>query len=366
MTFIYSCKKEVKSTYNSMDLSLQLDTISIPIDSTFIQFYQITNYNKEQKRLYAYNPLLHRIDYMSFKDKSIGFIKLESEGPNAIEKPRDFYVDNENSIFLIGISHFTKLDFRGNIDLKNRINDISVDKFYSKYFIAPEQDNSFEYSSYDNMFYILNANMSISKRENPQKFYKSFQVLSKYDFNDNKVYPIEINYPKEFTVKDFGYNNMPFFTLDKDKIYYSFSPMAEIFEYNLTEEKVNEKKSEIKDLPIYKNDYNNLSSTFKGLDFKTFTNNSNFGTIKVLDDFIIRIYMSGTPDSKIGLNDNKLYKKTALQIFDKNLNTIKNITIENEITFYGIFSDNDHLYIQIEALKENEVRFIKIRIVKNS
>jgi hypothetical protein len=96
------------------------------------------------------------------------------------------------------------------------------------------------------------------------------------------------------------------------------------------------------------------------MDLSTFINNSNFGSLLSTDAFITRIYLSSNPEHKRNSNDGKSYKESLLQIFDKNLHLIKNFNVETALGFSGNFSDSKNLYFQIEAMNENEIRFLKL------
>lgn len=362
--FLTSCndgEREIKST--SKNLIISIDSISITIDSTFLQYYRETSFNKNNGKLYGYNSALHRIDYLSLKDKgnTNGFIQLQKEGPHGIERPIDIFVTNDNEIFLITYNDIIKINSEGEIISKNGINSNSNKEVYDQLNLFPSQDSGFEYRLDDSLFYILNTNMEFSSRKSPKKYYEKSKLISSYNYNTDELTVLDIPYPKEFQEKDFGFNNLPFVHIDTNYIYYSFSPLPDLYRYHiLTKENITYKVS-TEDLPYYKSDYKDLSTNGYSMSLNTFTDNSNFGPILSTNDFIIRVYLSSTPEHKINSN-NQNPKETALQIFDKDLQLLKTVNINKALGFAGNFSDGNTLYFQIEALNENEIRFLKLEL----
>lgn len=367
--FLTSCndgEREIKST--SKSLSISIDSISITIDSTFLQYYRQTSFNKTNGKLYGYNSALHRIDYLSINDKknTIGFIQLQKEGPHGIELPIDIYVTNDNEIFLITNNNIIKINSEGEIISKNGINSNSNKEAYNHHNLFPSQDSGFEYRLDDRLFYILNTNMEFSKRKNPKKYYENSRLISSYNYNMDELTELDIPYPKEFQEKDFGFNNLPFVHLDTNYIYYSFSPLPDLYRYHILTKEITTYKVDTKDLPYYKSDYKDLSTNAYSMSLNTFTDNSNFGSLLSTNDFIIRIYLSSTLEHKINSNNNQNPKETALQIFDKDLQLLKTVNINNALGFASNFSDGNTLYFQIEALNENEIRFLKLELSSNN
>lgn len=363
--FLTSCnnrEREIKST--SQSLSISIDSISITIDSTFLQYYRETSFNKNNGKLYGYNSALHRIDYLSIKDKgnTNGFIQLQKEGPNGVERPIDISVTNANEIFLITYNDIIKINSEGKLISKNGINSNSNKEVYNQLNLFPSQDSGFEYRLDDRLFYILNTNMEFSKRKNPKKYYENSRLISSYNYNTDELTVLDIPYPKEFQEKDFGFNNLPFVHLDTNYIYYSFSPLPDLYRYHILTKEITTYKVNTKDLPYYRSNYKDISVEEYSMSLSTFSDNSNFGSILSTNDFIIRVYLSSTPEHKINSNNNQSLKETALQIFDKDLQLLKTVNINNAFGFAGNFSDGNTLYFQIEALNENEIRFLKLKL----
>ena len=64
--FISCNNKKTSVDYVDSNLNIKIDTINIAIDSTFMQYYRQTSYDKTNKKLYVYNSSLHRLDYLDF------------------------------------------------------------------------------------------------------------------------------------------------------------------------------------------------------------------------------------------------------------------------------------------------------------
>jgi hypothetical protein len=347
------------------NLNIKIDTINIAIDSTFMQYYRQTSYDKTNKKLYVYNSSLHRLDYLDFdtQTNTNGYIQLKKEGPNGVERPNDILVTNDNNISLITYNDIIKINSNGEIISKNGINSNSNKDIYNRHYLFPSQDSGFDYNSDDDLFYVLNTNMQVSSREEPKKFYKSSKLISRYSFTDDELTVLDIPYPKEFQEKDFGFNNLAFVCLNNNKIYYSFSPLLDVFSYDISKEKIKRHETSFEGLPYYKYDYKDRSEGNHGLNMDTFTFNSNFGSIMCNKDYVIRVYLSSTPEHKVNPSDkSQSPKESAIQIFDKDLNLLKNFKVNSNLGFAGNFSDDEYFYFQIDPLNENEIRFLKVQI----
>lgn len=364
-SFLASCNKKIETSAIRKDaVSITTSILKINIEDSYLQYYQTTNFNKKLNKFYAYNSVLHRIDYFQINEQSnsIGYVQLQKEGPNGIQPPNAIHITDNEDIFLIGYFSISEIDNHGNRIQENKINSTSDKDFYSKHFLFPSQDNGFEYNNEDNLFYISNTNMAYSKRTDPVLFFKTFSLVSQYNFDKDEILDLNIPLPKEFTKYNFEFNDLKFIHLTDNKIIYSFSPLPEIFEYNLATGKTTKFETPTKHLPYYRKNYKDFNAINNGFNLKSFLDNGNFGPIISTDNFIVRLYLSGTPDSKMNLNNNENHKESILQIFDRNYNFIKNEPIDEKLTFQGIFSKNDTLYFQLGALEEDEIRFLKVTL----
>ncbi len=360
-----SCNNDLNKTIisNNTNFSIKIDTISISIDSTFLQYYSKTNFNKRNNKLYCYNSILHRIDYLSFENNTDnGYIQLQKDGPNGIKRVNDVYVKSEDQIFLISYNRIVEINSRGEITLQRKINSTSNKEFYKSHFLFPSQDSGFEYSNENDNFYIMNANMQFAKRNNPVGFYESYKLMTEYNFENDQLTNLSIGFPNEFTEKDFGLNSMPFVHLDRGNIYYSFSPLPYLYKFDLKNNKSIKLNPSIEGLPYYNYDYDGLSDELDGINMKSFMNNSNFGSIISTKNHLIRVYLSPNLEHKKDNVGNENLKESALQIFDKNLTSLENKKIENDLGLSGSFSDDESFFFPIALESENEINFLKISI----
>ena len=137
----------------------------------------------------------------------------------------------------------------------------------------------------------------------------------------------------------------------------------DIFSYDINTEEYKRYEGYSEDLPYYNYDYKDRSEGNFGMNLDSFTLNSNFGSLICNKDYLVRAYLSSTPEHKLNPdNKNQSPKESALQIFDKKLNLLKNFKIDSNLAFSGNFSDGEYFYFQIDPLNENEIRFLKIKI----
>jgi len=74
---------------------------------------------------------------------------------------------------------------------------------------------------------------------------------------------------------------------------------------------------------------------------------------------------SSTPDSKTEDAINNV-KENVLQIFDRNLSFIKNIPLNFQNGFSGMFIDDNQLYFPVLLDNENELGFHRLTIETKS
>jgi hypothetical protein len=364
-----TCKKD-KATQNisqkTNNISIIRDTLKIKINNNFLPQYNITNYNKKLNSFFGYNHALHQIDYFNFNEKNIKAetIKLDSEGPDTIYKPNDIFVTNNEEIYLISYFNITKLNKEGNILEKRAINSTSDKDYYKNQFLFPNHDNGFEFNYINNKFYILNTNMKISKNKNAKEFYDSSKFLSTYNFDKDEIESLSIKYPEEFSENNHGFNDIPFISMNQDKILYSFSSTSPIYEYDIDTKKTTKHKLDIENLPEYRADYPDINSNSTVQNrINSFIFNSIFGPVFSNGNNIFRTYQSAIPESK--KSEAKEYlRKSVLQVYDKKLNHLKDYKLNFRFGFNGIFSNNESVFFQLAPEKEDEISFLKLTIKK--
>lgn len=364
LIILQSCNNSsVSPIRNDNILNIHIDTLKIKINTKLLPYYALTGYNKSQDKFYAYNGSNHSIDVFSIGEGLyLQSLVLESEGPNYVESPNELCMLDNGDIYTIGYFDITKLNALGGVIKRQQINSKSDDGYFKTHFFYPSQDNGFEYDTKTDMFYIKNTNMEAGKSLRPETFYSQSKVIGSYTFNMKEAKVLEIYYPTEFTEKDFGFNDIPFFTISEGFIYYSFSPLPYIFKYNLNTQETIKVKVPTEGLPLLKMDYPAISKNNNtGKSFNSFVFNSNFGVILSNEKYVARLYHSASLPIKES-NPGKMEKESYVQIFDKDINLIKNIKLDISAAFSGSFMNSDAIFVQMSPDNEDELSFLKISI----
>ncbi len=352
-------------------VSIQRDTVSIAINDDFQSNYAVTTYNKTLNTFYGYNLEKHKIDcfFLGSKVSKISSIPLVIDGPNAIKSHQQInalFVSDNNDIFLINPYNIYKLNRKGEIISKNNINDSSsVNKdYYKKHALSPSHNTGFSYAYNNNHFYIKNTNLQYPRRGQQQNYFETFKLISKYNFEKNTVKELDIKFPSEFVSKNFGFNSIPFFSLHNKDIYYVFSPLPYIYNYNTDTQVTTVYTTTSDNLPYYNiKDYpDNNNSGY--LNSSSFLFNSNFGPIYASNDFVFRFYQSAVPERKRKAATQK-NKESVLQVFNRDMDLVKNYRLNANVSFSGLFINNNTVYININSKKGKDIRFLKLSVTKN-
>lgn len=365
---LIGCKNE-NTTYDAdiqivnKDISISLDTLKIEINTNLYPYYGITGYNESLGQFYGYNESHHSIDLFSIKNKIfLKSIQLEKEGPNHIEIINDIFLSDKEEFFIIGYFDIVNLDLSGNVISRESINSKSDNKYFTKQFFYPSQDSGFEFHKKSNSFFIKTTNMQVAEGKSHNDFYARSKLIGSYSMEKNKPNSLNIKYPEEFMETNFGFNDMLFYTLTEEDIYYLFSPLPYIYKYNLKSKKIEQTSASTNGLKFLKMDYPKLSkNSDPERSLSDYLFNSNFGPIYSNDKFVVRIYQSATPESKRSIAHTN-QKEAMVQVFDRNLNLLKNISLDFNITFSGIFIDNSAVYVQVPPDNEEFISFLKITL----
>ena len=104
--FVFSCKNGANEYgLKNLGLTYSIDTVSIGIKE-----FQLSDYsdysiftNDSLDYFYGYNKPRHRIDIFSLSDrKYLKSISLNTDGPDAVGSPFDFFIHKPDSIFFYG------------------------------------------------------------------------------------------------------------------------------------------------------------------------------------------------------------------------------------------------------------------------
>ncbi len=367
----FSCKhsenKRIKNTDRLINsINVKFDTIKFKINNSQLSYYPLTTYNGQNGNLYCYNDTHHTIDVYSIKDKILKkIIPLVKEGPNGIERPNDILITESNELYAIGYFDISNIDENGNIIERKSINSKSRDSYFSKHFFFPSKDSGFEYHKESDQYYIINTNMQYDISSQKKDFFKNSKLIGSYSMLEEQPRELDISYPSEYLELDFGFNSIPFTTIYDDKIYYLVSSLPHIYTYDIKTHEIYKADTSTDGLPHLKMNYNKIANELSINErLNTYMLNSNFGPIYVNQNFIARVYQSATPESKIGINDSNV-KENMLQVFDKNFNLIKNISLDFAITFAGIFMDESSIYFQLPPDTEEYLSFLRIDLIAN-
>jgi|GEM_PF-6621659 len=339
--------------------------IKIPITENQLSYYSITSYNKENNNFLGYNEFTHAIDIFSLdSSKFLGSIKLQLEGPDFLQNPNAFHQLNDDEFVSIDYYQISYFDKKGNVKQRVDINSKSSHSFFYENFLYPNQDNGFMVQGNKNRFIVFNANMKESTSVNPQAYYQNYSLFTKIDVEGNLI-DLNIPFAKEYHQKFYGFNDLVFSSFFNETLYYNFSALPDIFSFNLKSKIVKRHQVSTNTLPLLKTE--NIpfdQSTNTGALIDVYLKSSNFGPILLSNDYIFRIYQSGAPEGQRNLTESRDYKEKIIQVFDKDYNLVTDIPFDFNITYSGIFNNENILYFQTPPNDDNHLNFKRYILIK--
>lgn len=206
-----------------------IDTISIEIDSTYLESYYVFSYNALEKVYVGYNGKRHTLDFLSLQEnKTLGHLSLFREGPNAIAEVSGIDFINKDSIWISDNEQLKLLDDKGIVKQSFKLNAVNNDSISGLDAVCVNQYFRLRYnrSRGSVFFYNLFGN----------KPYDENALVSEFFLREQKIKPVNIKFEDiEFDNNEqlgfFAYLNSTFAN-DSCIIYnYLYSPT--IYSYNL-------------------------------------------------------------------------------------------------------------------------------------
>jgi|TARA_R100000365_G_C2745382_1_gene74227 hypothetical protein len=102
---LVSCKNDAEQKSLIKSIAYTVDTVRINLDKNQLYDYPRFSVFKTDSidYFYGYNQSLHRLDIFSLTEgEFINSIPLNTDGPNAVDSPFDFFIYQPDSIFLYG------------------------------------------------------------------------------------------------------------------------------------------------------------------------------------------------------------------------------------------------------------------------
>jgi hypothetical protein len=228
---IFSCNEKI--TINDFTGQLIVDTLSIEIDSLSPNKYFIYHAIKhsETNVLIGYNPALHSLDFFDLdRGEFIKHLRIDSQGPNAIDYVQDIFFHNEDSIFISSRLRLQLINSQAEVvDVYNLIDQELIlnhgepsSNFYFK----------LEYISSLNAVLFFNRPFNMQEDVNRER-----SLISMYDIKQRKYSVLPITFSEHYfnnkgTMGFLTYLNKDF-VINETKLIYNYKYESQIYVYDL-------------------------------------------------------------------------------------------------------------------------------------
>lgn len=343
IVFLFSCNGAsnddgFKSLRNYV--SHQIDELTIELKVSLMNDYPYSSrmVSAEGELFFiGFNPPYHKLDIFNLDKMTFEFdIQLESDGPNGVMDPWDFYVVNFDSIYFLGND--------SRLSLINRQGEIFQDYYLNQMGALGRQSNTMGFK----------ANPIIAKihfdSDNNQIFFGAYSwkysptdlkyydepFLSFLDLNTNEIELIDLQYPEIYKAenKNFAEAFDPNIVVLKDRIIYSFPIISDLFVYD-------RKTKETRHYPVVSEMNTRDLFTLSKEEYRDIKNrliarveNPYFYQVIVdeKNELYYRIYTSGIQyDSKDENFESLAEKPVFVQILDADFKLIKEIKLDQTI-----------------------------------
>ena len=343
--------EEIKQVSYPVDLTL-IDSLSIPISETIdplqssVKIFESNNTNY----LYFLNRKTWKIELINIEpEKSSISIEINKTGPNGVQNIKDIYINNLDSILVIGgagnMKVLTMLNKEGEVLKKWDLNDILDDKFES-YWLTDFEMYPFTYDKMRKSVYFYLYEGPIVEKETQSS-------IKQIAFNlENEEVTTFGHLPAEFNDKSF----YPYFGIAAgftyDKVLNYFPSLRYIVSYN----KDSLKNPKILEFNSKHTQGLNIAEDIIGFDPDSkserkflIENDSYFKMVNDPNsDLIFRFLKMGQPFLTLdGKQRDFLDIDFSVQIFNSDLELLKEVEFknENDLLFPFSFAIGKKLYI---------------------
>jgi len=369
--FVFSCKNGANEYgLKNIALTYSIDTVSIGIKE-----FQLSDYSDYSifttdslDYFYGYNKPLHRIDIFSLTDREyLKSISLNTDGPNAVGSPFDFFIHKPDSILFYG--HNLSLDIineQGAIIAKNmlsgsrNITNEGREKF--GYLSDPISFKLYYDSKTKSAFF---HSYSLEAIPNQAQYYQ-LPILVEVNLKTMDVTDYPFQFPDSYLLNGqyLGEYMNPNIVVDDSLIIFSFPNSPEINAYDRKSKQLVSKRIESE---FTKNTVKSMpSGTYSEMHLRLnhLIENPYFYKT-VFDPFRKLFYRTHrgehpNPDLILG-NLNFSFTRDYLTLLDENLNLLEEIELPaHKYDVLSFFVTKDGLYLPFSHYLNEEVREDKL------
>jgi hypothetical protein len=248
-SFLYSCQERTsKELAESNPIRLQIDSVSIPLDSSLLSFYSITSCYSDEKNDYlmGFHRRLGKIDFFNLSEqKYVQSIQIEKEGPKAIPH-YDFiqsvcYISPDSLLFLTDLS-IVFTNGKGEplqsyfINYADTLGQWRGDKAFKDLFIVPHRQ-LFQYNRSEKSLFLPAYSRKYSFKS--LEFYNT-SLLVEFFFEKDSVKIHDLKHPDIYQSegKFFPDFFFPFLSNSGKQVFAAFPAESSIYLYDATSQKV--------------------------------------------------------------------------------------------------------------------------------
>jgi hypothetical protein len=354
---LVSCK--IGEDEKKLKLTYEVDTLSITIDESQLLDYPYSSIFKSDSidYFFGYNRPLHRIDIFSLNDGAFTkSIILQNDGPDALDQPFDFFVQDLDSIFYYSNNYSLNIlnqkgELIGRNILTKKSDFVGKGEYRVGYLSQPVNLKLFFDSKSNSVFF---HSYSMESGSNKKEYYQ-VPILTEIGLESKVVKEYPFHFPSSY-LRDgeyLGEYMNPNIVVEDSLIIFSYPDSPEINVYNRKTENLISKRIESKKT---RNSVNYLPSeahSEMNLRLNHLIENPYFHKT-VFDPYrnlFYRIHRGEHPNPDIIQgNYNLSYTRDYLTVLDKNLNLLQEIELPantyNALSFFvtreGLFLPYSH------------------------
>ncbi|GAB2497597.1 DUF4221 family protein [Algoriphagus taiwanensis] len=354
--FIFSCSQPI-SKERKLNYTVQPKIIST--GNSLAQFYFFNQVRNDS--LFLFNSFNHSLDIVDLKSDSVASrIKLEFDGPNAVNDIRTFYFHNRDSIFLAE-ENFSVALVNSKGELKNRYTD----------FLAgfPSNEKSEVYSNSPSLEFASQllyhpVNKEILLYFMPFNQPEKKRIFASYSLETGKSKSLPIHLPEQYWDKKLDLSKLFLTsgTLDKSGFTYLFSGSPFIFRYDFQTQKVTSfeinpswEKAKADDIP-----FGSMSVSQK----QAFMRENPFYYKIYFDPYRNLYYRLSSPPRPNSTEENfhyVNYNRICLTVLDKDLQVLDHLFLPKENVYNVGFSfvTSEGLWISYNGANQDDENWIK-------
>lgn len=207
-------------------LSYQVDTINMTIDSTSNNFYFVFNNFKimDKEYLARYNGYRHAIDIFDLDSQKLNkIIYLNREGENAVINPSSLYVHTWDSIFIHANQKLSLIDSSGKVCKSYKLQTIGSE--YGTGDLLAEHNFPLQYHKNTGNLFFYN----VYSGDIPKSIASS--LVATFNIRTNKINLLPIKYSDYYISQKGQFGNLwnASLSISEDKLVYNFQAESNIY-----------------------------------------------------------------------------------------------------------------------------------------